>query len=282
MFLPSTDAATSPYIQATAEQEQAAMAAARRQAADVARELHLQLREVQTDHCLIFTDWDPRETSFLRVNLEGAYAAVSRQFNLSPRQNIFLGRLPVYMLKTQDEFIAFAQKVDKFSASKQVAGYYYGRTDGIGHLVMWKPKVEGTDIAKARRDWGYVLAHEFTHAFVARYRTNALVPAWLNEGLAEVVASSVFPRPAAIEQAKQMAQANPSIADIFQEEHPDGPWYPVMQTLVQTLIARDHRAFLLMFDDIKDGVPIEKALQNRYGWTEVDLERAWRQYVARR
>jgi hypothetical protein len=273
-------AAPAPYIQPTAEQEQAAIAAAQRQAVEVAKELHLRLREVQTNHCLIFTDWDPRETSFLRANLEGAYAAVSRQFNLSPRQNIFLGKLPVYMLATQDAFMRFAQKVDHYSANDRVAGYYYGRTDGIGHLVMWKPKVDGSNVKQARQDWAYVLAHEFTHAFVARYRTNALVPTWLNEGLAEVVASGEFPRPQAIEQAREMAGEHRSIAEIFNAEHPDAPWYPVMQTLVQTLIARDHRAFLSMFDDVKNGIPIEKAMKNRYGWSEADLERAWRRYVA--
>ncbi len=273
-------AAPSAYIQATPQQQQAAIAAARKQAVQIARELHLRLREVQTDHCLIFTDWDPRETDFLRDNLEGAYAAVSRQFNLSPRQNIFLGKLPVYMLARQADFLKFSQKVDHYKANDRVAGYYWGRTDGIGHLVMWKPKVEGNNLDQARRDWAYVLAHEFTHAFIARYRTNELVPSWLNEGLAEVVASSEFPRPEAIEQARAMAGAHRSIAEIFQLEHPDAPWYPVMQTLVQTLMARNHQAFLAMFDDVKKGMAVDKALQQRYGWSEADLERAWRRYVA--
>lgn len=269
-----------PYEQPTAQQEQAEIADARLQAKQIAARLGLHLHEIETDHCLIFTDWDEREDDFLRVNLEGAYAAVSRQFDLSAHQNIFIGRLPVYMLKDQEEFTRFAADVDHYAASPRVAGYYWGRSDGIGHLVMWKPKIDDNNRAKAMRDWGYVLAHEFTHAFVARYRTNARIPTWLNEGLAEIVASSVFPRPKAREQARLMAADHPSIASIFQAQHPDAPWYPVMQTLVQTLIARDRPAFLKMFDQIKAGASVEQALKNCYGWSESDLERAWRRYIS--
>jgi hypothetical protein len=239
------------------------------------------LTEIQTPHFLIFTDWDPREYEFLKTYVEAAYAAVSRQFDIPVKENVFVGKLPVYMLNRQQDFLNFARQIDQFPANDQVAGYYWGRTDGIGHLVMWKPdlKMAGNNVHVAEVQWAYVLTHEFTHAFVARYRTNAPIVTWLNEGVAEVIASSQFPRRDAQEFAARMARQHASIASIFTESHPSGEWYPVMRTLVETLIARDRKAFLAMFDDLKEGMPIEEALQKHYHWTLPMLEAAWRQYV---
>ncbi len=269
------------YVKSTPEQDKAAIEAAEAQAKKVATELGLKLSEIQTAHFLIFTDWDPREYEFLKTNLEGAYGAVSRQFNLPVTDNIFVGKLPVYMIAKQEDFAAFATRIDHIGDMAGYAGYYWGRSDGVGHMVMWKPDLKryGNNVRLAERSWAYVLTHEFTHAFVARYRSNARIPNWLNEGIAEVIASTQFPRPDAYAAAIGMAKSNQSIAELFTMTRMDGKWYPVMRTLAETLIARDHKAFMAMFDDLKAGMSIEDALQKHYHWTLPMLEAAWRQYL---
>ena len=65
-----------------------------------------------------------------------------------------------------------------FDVPDNVAGYYTQSDAGFGHMVMWKPDVAKAkgNVHLAELEWAYTLTHEFTHAFVARYRSNGLVP----------------------------------------------------------------------------------------------------------
>jgi hypothetical protein len=270
------------YLKSTPEQDAAAIEAAKRFAADVAEDMKVHWNELQTTHFIIFTDWDPQEFNFLTTNVEEAYAAVSKQFAIPVKENIFVGKLPVFMFAKQKDFQTFAQRYDELNAD-QLAGYYHSRSDGVGHMAMWKPDIikNNGNIKQAQIRWAYVLTHEFTHAFVHRYRTNVRIARWLNEGLAEVIASSCFPRPEAKQRARAMAGANNQLIDpIFDDDQmPGGQYYPVMQTMVEMLIAKDTPRFIKMFNAIKDGEKTESALKKFYGVDYTGLTNAWRDYM---
>jgi hypothetical protein len=275
---------TTRYLKATTQQSAAAIAQARKVAGDVEAQIRLKLTEFQTPHFIVFTDWDPREFGFLRTNLEGAYSAVARQFEIPAKENVFIGKLPVFMFARYEDFEKFATQYDDAPPSKNVRGYFAQARDGTGHMAMWKPVAEGNGMTldRAERDWAYTLTHEFTHAFVARYRTNRKIPRWMNEGLAEIVAQGQFPSPDRRMRDRQMAVRNNSIAELFDDEHvPGGEWYPVMQGLVETLIARDRAGFIKLFNAIKDGDDPADAMKRIYGWDYGALEKAWREYAMR-
>jgi hypothetical protein len=257
----------------------AAMAAARNDAKTVSDQMHIDLKQVETDHFLIFTDWDPAGCVFLKKNLEAAYNVVSRQFEIPPIENIFVGKLPVYMFNNHGDFLRFGRTFDNLPTNrKDIAGYYHGRAQLLAHLAMSKP--DPTGFATGRQiefAWAYTLTHEFTHAFVARYRSPRRIPTWLNEGIAEVIASRQFPvnvRRAAIEYA----QTHDSLESLFDDSAGMQPasMYPVMRTLTEVLLARDGQKFLQMFDELKAGATGARALKDAYGWTFSDLEAAWR------
>ena len=270
------------YEKSTPEQDAAAIAAFQKSTVEIQDKLHLKLVELQTDHFLIFTDWNPAEYGFLKENLEAAYSVVSRQFDIPVNENVFVGKLPVYMLATHDEFQSFARHIDNLPDSfAGAAGYYSGNASGFGHMLMFKPVAGNRGLEAAKREWAYVLTHEFTHAFVARYRNNRHIPTWLNEGVAEVVASSQFPNAYAVVLARQAAASGQSISMIFANDGPKpASMYPVMRTVAETLIRRDHKAFLALFDSLKQGTPAEEALQATYGWDYAKLEQAWRIYCS--
>lgn len=273
------------YKAATPEQADAAMKAYHEQAGEVEKKLKLHFDSFETDHFLVFTDWDSREAGFLKENLENAYRVVSQQFNLSPKDNIFIGKLPVYMLNTYGEFAEFATRIDKFPTTGRTAGYYFGNSLGVGHMAMWKPNetLTGTsNIQDAKRLWAYVLVHEFTHAFLARYRSNEFVPRWLNEGIAEVIASGEFPYPEHAQIAHLMAVENKDVSFLFDSANmPTGEYYPVMQSMTELLI-RDNRAnFLKLIDAIKDGQDPETALKKLYNTDYPQLARVWRDWARR-
>src|SRR5581483_8972832 len=178
------------YVKSTPEQDAAAIAEAQRVAGAVGAAMKIKFTEIQTAHFIIFTDWNPQEFNFLRTNLEDAYAAVSRQFDISTRENVFVGKLPVFMFADQRDFSRYAQQFDDLPANPRLLGYYASHGNGSGHMAMWKPRARSrnADEQNPEIEWATTLTHEFTHAFVDRYRSSRRIPRWLNEGLAELIA----------------------------------------------------------------------------------------------
>jgi hypothetical protein len=269
------------YQKATPEQNAAAILAAEAWGQFVGDGMKIKFATLKTHHFIIFTNWDPREYNFLKENCENAYTAVSRQFDIPVSENVFVGLLPVFMFNTKEQFIKYANDFDKFEVPGTWLGYYSGKTDGSGHMVMWKPvtKKRGS-VEQAELGWAHTLTHEFTHAFVARYRSNQRIPRWLNEGLAEVIAGIPFPRQGTHLYAKMMAGKSFPFQDLFDDNKlPPGSMYPVMQTMVEALIQEDRKAFLKMFDDIKDGMDPQEAMRKNYHAGYADWEKAWRKYA---
>lgn len=275
------------YQPATPEQAAEAMKRTREQAGSVQKKIGVTLAEFETDHFLVFTDWDARDYDFLKKNLEGAYSVVAKQFEMDPKDNVFVGKLPVYMLANYDDFEAFARDVDDFAdVNPRTAGYYMGDTRGFGHMAMWKPdkSLTGTSsLDDARRLWAYVLVHEFTHAFLARYRSNEFIPRWLNEGIAEVIAHNQFPTPDRRRMARLIALNKADLAFLFDDANrPTGEYYPVMQSMVELLVSTNKKGFLQLIDAIKDGKKPEAALQEIYHADYEQFAKTWRDWAKSR
>jgi hypothetical protein len=264
------------YAPATPEQADAANAAARERAAETARQLGITFHEMETDHFLIFTDWDQGNYDFLQTKLEKAYTIVARQFGMDAKDNIFVGKLPVFMFERYEDFS---------NINRQVAGYYQGTTNGFGHMAMWKPDKTMTvtsSLDEARQLWGHVLIHEFTHAFMARYRSNVHIPTWLNEGIAELISSEEIPQRGQWTNARQIAMGNDYIGFLFRvNASPPGRYYPVMHTIAEMLAVNNRKNLIKMIDAIKDGTDPEEALQTYFKLDFARLEIAWREYARR-
>lgn len=273
------------FTPATPEQAAAANAYARQYMAEVSEITGVTFQELETDHFLIFTDWDKREYDYLKKNLERAYAVVARQFDMDPKETVFVGKLPVYMFSQYDDFAKLARSKDEFPVTNRVAGYFRGNTRGLGHMSMWKPTAALTgsnDIRDAERLWSNVLVHEFTHAFLARYRSDVFIPRWLNEGCAEVIAQDVVPLRGRYEMARLMALQGADVMQLFDDRNiPSGEYYPVMQTMVELLVQTNRKSFLKMIDAIKDGADPAEALQEHYNVDYATFAKQWREYAKR-
>lgn len=266
------------------EQAAAAVRAADEEAAQALRKLSIKARRLETDHFIIYTDWDAVDDAFLTGALEEAYRLVAGEFGISTYANIFVGKLPVYMFEEHETFMRYAREQDGHRQFQHtVAGYYTGRSDGMGKLVMSKPRqTELYGLETARQMWRRNLTHEFSHAFMARYRSNAFVPRWLNEGLAEVISEKVHPRPGALATARRIARGERSIQSVFDDGEISGPeMYPVMMTLVQALAEEDPQRFRQLVDRIKAGENAQKLLRELYNVDYPGLEAAWRRLMTR-
>jgi len=274
---------TETYQKSTPEQDERAISQAKLEAVDVGKEFNVTFDILETKHFLIFTDWDPREYDFLKTSFEQAYELVSRQFEIPVSDNVFVGKLPVYMFARFKDYAKFTDSLGFLGqpTPRALRGYYQGQSSGSGRMIMYKPGAD--DVAEAEKEWAHCLVHEFTHAFVARYRTNGRVPRWLNEGVAEVIAAQSFPFPGTYPYAQRMALEHRTADTLFDDDvMPSGEWYPVMQTMVELLIAQDHAAFKKMFDAIKDGTDGEMAMKKFYGIDYTQLMGIWRKAVLQR
>ena len=262
---------------------QQAERAAMRWADEDLRRSGIRMRLVETPHFLIFTDWDPVDDRWLAEQLEGAYALLSREFNVGGDQTVFVGRLPVYMFHSQEAMLHHARASDGFDGGDGVAAYYTQMSNGLGKLTMSKPRAtQEMGLDEARRMWSRTLVHEFVHAFLSRYRGNGALPRWLNEGLAEMLAETIHPRPMAFEHAKHVAQSGEPLADLFDDaRYPGAIYYPVMMSMAHCLYHQDPATFVRMVDRIKAGQPAEEALRQFYGVDYAGLEAAWRDFMLR-
>ncbi|MEL7239058.1 MAG: hypothetical protein AAGK78_09360, partial [Planctomycetota bacterium] len=135
---------------------------------------------------------------------------------------------------------------------------------------------------KAEQQWRRTLTHEFSHAFLARYHGGRFLPRWLEEGLAEMIAEKVHPRPGAIDRARQRARSGRSIAPLFAPDAaPTAADYPVMMSLVVGLHQEDPRRFRQFVRRLKAGEAEADLLQELYGVDHAGLEKAWRAYMRR-
>jgi hypothetical protein len=264
------------------EQADRAMADADSAAERAMEELGVNARRIETAHFVVYTDWHPDDDAFLISALEDAYRLVAEEFGIPASENIFVGKLPVYMFDEHGTFMRYARQLDGHSEFREsVAGYFTSHSNGNGKLVMSKPRnVELYGAEAARGVWQRNLTHEFSHAFFARYRSNTFVPRWLNEGLAEVIAEKVYPRPGALSTARRIARDNKSISQIFDDRSLAGPeMYPVMMTLVQALYDEDSAKFVDYINRIKAGENAQKALRELYDVDYRGLEAAWRRMM---
>jgi hypothetical protein len=122
-------------VPSTKQEDEAAIVQYHKWGDEAGAKLKIEFHTIETPHFLVFTDWDPREYDFLKENVENAYAAVSKQFDRSTKDNVFVGKLPIFMITANKDFMRFAKELSHMTAPpKGLAGYYTGRTDG---LVTW-------------------------------------------------------------------------------------------------------------------------------------------------
>lgn len=242
----------------------------------------VELTTLETDHFIIYTDWEKAEFEWMKQQCEMAYRVVARQFRMSASDNVFIGKLPIIMFDHRADFESFASQHDDLPIGL-AAGYYSGREDGSGHMVMWRPNRRLTgEVGRkdAENTWARILVHEFTHAYVARYKSNAFIPRWLNEGIADYIAQGVLPEGAYFAPAREAALYDHDVSDIFNDNFmPGWGYYPVMMSMVKMLAEGKPKAFMSMFDDIKNGMDGEEALKKHFKINYDELQKHWTDYA---
>ncbi len=200
-----------------------------------------------------------------------------RQFALGAGENIWAGKCPIYVFDEVEHFRKFSTDVVKLPEFASAGGFHHQRGDGFCIIVMNR--------VPSRRAFHEVLVHEATHAFLGRYLTNRAIVEWVNEGLAETMASRLVPGASAarryVDATREAVKKDRNVSHVFRDVRLEAFDYGVVQSLVRYLIARDRLAFVEFIRRMKAGRPEPDALAETYGLTHAALVRDWKQAAKR-
>lgn len=243
------------------------------------------VERIETDHFLIFTDWRERDRQKLAAWFEAMYSALCEKFACEAGEDIFLAKCPVFCWASKAKFWKFARLFDGFE-DKNAIGYTRSiESSGHVHMVLCLGGRSEADFDR----FTYTLVHEGTHAFIHRFHSNRLIPHWVNEGYAELMAEQILgDRCPAGEKAdllaKQFERYDWPLGNLL---HHAGPieiqQYPIAASIVTYLDSLGPEQFAGFVRSIKNGQALPQALADNYaGMSVAELEARWRGWVRER
>lgn len=237
---------------------------------------------VETDHFMIWTDWRKRDRAELMSLCEEMYRSVCGQFNLDPTESIFLSKCPVFCFQKKARFRKFAQQFDGHGAKDSVG--YTRSIEKSGHVHVAIVRQGESPLDRDR--FAGTLVHEGTHAVIHRLFSSRLIPHWVNEGYAELVAQRVLGARCvaggnAELLAKQYVRFNWPIGDLLASTAPIGVHqYSTAHSVVAYMEELDAAKFGAFIAALKTEDDLPSALDEAYGGlTLAGLEEGWRAWV---
>ncbi|MBT3278457.1 MAG: hypothetical protein HN909_00575 [Phycisphaerales bacterium] len=238
---------------------------------------------VETDHFVIYSAWAKKDDAVLVKIYNRLYPLICKQYLMDSREHIWAGKLPIYAFWTMERFQKFSK--DACGVNLAAAGFAAQRGH-FNYIVLGPVMRNGLTRAQAQIWFAELLSHETSHAFLSRYHGHRSVPSWLNEGLAEIVASILSPRGNTI---RKMGLAHDAIrkgkrfnTSFFTERvalDDNGVSYGAAQSLARYLAKRDMKGFLKLVLEIKKGSDVEKSLKDIYKMDYQALLIAWQKAV---
>ena len=234
---------------------------------------------VETDHFLIWTDWEKKYRDRLTGWAEAMYAALGEQFNLKATDEVFLAKCPVFCWRSKARFQKFARYFDGYDGSN-AAGYTRSiEKNGHVHVVLLRQGLTGPDFDR----FASTLVHEGSHAFLHRLYSTRLIPHWVNEGYAELIAERVLGEHCdAAEKAallaRQYVRYDWPLAGMLESTAPIEVYeYPLAHRLVAHLESLGRQRFGGFIRSLKEGRTTAEALGANYdGMSLEGLEASWR------
>src|SRR5215211_6033952 len=191
--------------------------------------------------------------------------------------------------------LQFNETQSGLKAEAPIDIYVYASTDALKEAILYEPSWTGGQafpdqnivilgVAEADLDWGRdAMVHELTHVLVGHLTFSCLgdVPTWLNEGLAvysegELNQDSQSQLQEAIQSdtlltVRSLSSGFSEVADKAYLSYSQS--YSLTKFLVETYGQEKMTSLLI---SLRDGLTIDEALMQTYGFNVEGLEAAWR------
>lgn len=241
------------------------------------------IKLVETDHFLIWTDWGPKEQARLVVWCETMYQTLAKQFGLAgdgDDADVFLAKCPVFCFRSKARFRRFAREFDGYDAQNAIG--YTRSIEKNGHVHMAFARMGSTPQDYDR--FACTLVHEGTHAFLHRVHSTRLLPHWVNEGYAELTAERVLgDRCPAGENAALLARQYarfdwPVAAFLERTSTIEVHEYPLAHSIVSYLEFLGTDRLVKLIATLKSGTDLPSAMAQSFdGMTIPQLESRWKE-----
>jgi hypothetical protein len=257
------------------EEMAAAMVELKKFAEETRQRINPKLAPYETQFFLLYSDLPPNEAQNWAGLLDRMYGRLALLFGVPKGENIWRGKALVFVFGNDADYLMFQMKMHEKTMATGTAGMCHTYGNGDVHIAFYRQANE--------LDFAHVLVHESVHGFLHRYRSPVSIPSWINEGLAEVIASELVPRPsmtqAGTAQARQDLQTRRDLEKMFEEEHIVAWQYSVARTLSEFMISQNRKGYVEFANAIKDGMTWEDALTQKYGVSLEQLVRAYGNFM---
>jgi hypothetical protein len=245
----------------TPEQETAAVEELKKFGEETRAKVNGNLVLNETKYFLFYSDLKPAEAAKWARMLDQMYGKLAGLFGIKGGENIFRGKAAVFVFAREEDYQNF-QKTMHDTDAAGTAGLCHCFGNGDVHIGFFRQPNE--------MDFAAVLVHESVHGFLHRYKKPPTIPTWVNEGLAETIASELVPQKGKRQEYRQFAitqlrERGTLGNDFFTGDRLEGWQYPVAQLLTEFMIKQDKKRYVAFIDGIKDGMKWEEALTQKYG-----------------
>lgn len=249
--------------------EHAAEVAELEQFVDLVRQSFPGLAKTATHEFVVATDIPAQQMGPFVANLDAMHDFLCDLYGIPRGEPVWKGKCLVVAFLREDDFLAFEERFMDVRA-QGVHGLCHQRSDG--RVIM---ACHRGDDAPA---FAHMLVHETSHGFNHRWLSPTRVPSWLNEGIAEWVGTQVVTVsnqvPLKEAAALAMMRATGRVGDKFfdgDDAKIQPVQYGIASSLVRFLVARDRGKFAAFIRAVKEGMPVEDALQASYRATLDEL-----------
>lgn len=234
------------------------------------REVFPALREQRTHEFILATDIPAEQMAPYVASLDAMHDFLCDLYGIPRGEPVWKGRCLVVAFLREQDFQAFEARFMKVHM-QGAHGLCHQSSDGRVIMACHR----GDDPAA----FAHMLVHETSHGFNHRWMSPERLPNWLNEGIAEWVGAKVVPGSGQVplkeaEALEFMRRTGTLGTEFLTRENIDAVQYGMASSLVKFL-ARDPKKFAAFVQGIKEGLPVEDALQAGYKVSTADLVRAY-------
>lgn len=267
-----------PWPELTAEEHQQAIEAHKKRYEEVKAVLP-SLQLVETEHFLFCTNIPPQQVGFFVASLDRMYEYMQKTYGVEPGKQVWRGKASIFAFVRQEEFVAFERQ---FMQNNPQAG-----TAGLCHSDSRRNIVIAVHQGTSADYFGVVLVHETSHGFIHCYQTPERVPSWVNEGMAEVIASMMVPTSRGVQRKEEKFLEKirnfpqPRLGEEFFATDQNIPFdrYGGATNMTRFLLKTDQQKYVEFIQLLKEGMPWEEALKQSYNATKEQLVGAYGAWV---
>lgn len=217
----------------------------------------------QSEHFIFYTDSDLNTARLWANKLEGAYVRLCKTFDLDPRQNIWQGKCAVILCRDHASYAKWMQVVAPGDAMA-------AKSAGLSVSGVVFPGSNSIQFFHNPADPAYtesVLIHELAHAFTAQFHGTHYVDSWINEGLADYIASNGSGFPFKAQESHTLIKQRGSMDDFFAARNINFKHYGAACDIATLLIRKNGRGYGLFVKAVTEGVQPDEALKTHCGLT---------------